>query len=226
MVTKPTIVGAGVVASALMIALLTLANVGEAGKEKKKVATDWKALFDGKSLTGWKKTNFGGEGEVNVKEGAVVMETGGDMTGITYAGKDFPRIDYEITFEGRKQKGNDFFCTATFPVGDAFCSFVVGGWGGSVVGLSSIDFRDAVENDTTKIMPFKKDQWYRVKIRVTKAKIEAWIDNDKMVDLETKGKKLTIRGECEPCKPFGIATWRTEGAVRDIRVRLLTADKK
>ena len=30
------------------------------------------------------------------------------------------------------QDGSDFFCTTTFPVGDAFCSFVVGGWSGTV----------------------------------------------------------------------------------------------
>lgn len=148
------------------------------------------------------------------------------MTGITYTGKDFPRLDYEITLEGKKLKGNDFFCTTTFPVGDAYCSFVVGGWGGTVVGLSSIDFRDAVENDTTKIKQFKQDQWYKVRIRVTKQKIEAWIDDEKMVDLETKDKKITIRGECEASKPFGIATWHTEGAVRNIRVRTLPAAEK
>jgi hypothetical protein len=47
-----------------------------------------------------------------------------------------------------------------------------------------------------------------------------------MVDVDTKDKKISIRAECEPCRPFGIATWRTEGAVRDIRVRTLTASDK
>ena len=41
-----------------------------------------------------------------------------------------------------------------------------------------------------------------------------------------KNKKLSIRPECEPCKPFGVATWRTVGAVRDIRVRGLTEAEK
>jgi hypothetical protein len=209
----------------LVIGLITLPQTNAGGDKKK--TDNWKTLFDGKSLAGWKSTNFGGEGEVSVKAGVIVLENGNDMTGITFAGKDFPKIDYEVTLEGKRVKGNDFFCTTTFPVGDDFCSFVVGGWGGNVVGLSRIDGRDAVENDTTQGKDFKLDQWYRIRIRVTKQKIQAWIDKDQMVDLETKGKKITIRGECESSKPFGVATWRTEGAVRDIRVRLLSdAEKK
>jgi hypothetical protein len=148
------------------------------------------------------------------------------MTGITYQRNDFPRMDYEITLEGKKLKGNDFFCTTTFPVGADHCSLVVGGWGGTVVGLSSIDFRDAVDNGTTQIKEFKHDQWYRIKIRVTPGKIEAWIDKEQLVDVDTKDKKISLRLECEACKPFGVATWRTEGAVRDIRVRKLNSPVK
>lgn len=211
--------------------LLPWASADEPQKEAPKPAAekeraDWKSLFDGKSLTNWKAINFGGEGEVSVKEGAIVMEQGNDMTGIVYQGKDFPRVDYEVVLEGKKIKGSDFFCTTTFPVGDTHCSLVTGGWGGTVVGLSSIDSLDAVDNETMQVMEFKKDQWYRVRIRVRKDKIEAWIDKESMVNLQTKGKKITLRAECDACKPFGIATWRTEGAVRDIRVRLLTADDK
>ncbi|MGO9598371.1 MAG: family 16 glycoside hydrolase, partial [Isosphaeraceae bacterium] len=36
----------------------------------------WKELFDGKTLNGWKKTQFGGEGRVDVKDGMIVMEMG------------------------------------------------------------------------------------------------------------------------------------------------------
>jgi hypothetical protein len=42
------------------------------------------------------------------------------------------------------------------------------------------------------------------------------------VDLETAGKDLDMRlGEIESSKPFGIATWRTEGEYKDIRWRKL-----
>lgn len=209
----------------LVICSLLTGGVGlaQTGGDKKK--DDWRPLFDGKSLKGWKSTSFGGEGEVTVKNGAILLENGNDMTGITYDGKDFPKMNYEVTLEGKRVKGNDFFCTTTFPVGDDFCSFVVGGWGGNVVGLSRINGHDAVENETTQGKEFKSNRWYKVKIRVTKDKIQAWIDDEKLVDLATKDKKITIRGECEASKPFGISTWRTEGAIRDIKVRSLKESK-
>ena len=39
---------------------------------------------DGKTLAGWKSTEFGGEGEVSVVDGAIVLEMGNNMTGITW----------------------------------------------------------------------------------------------------------------------------------------------
>jgi hypothetical protein len=62
---------------------------------------------------------------------------------------------------------------------------------------------------------------------VTAQRIQAWIGQEKVVDLETDGRQLSTRIECVPCQPFGIATWDTVGAVRDVRVRSLTeAEKK
>ncbi len=176
-------------------------------------------------MAGWTVARFGGEGEVLIEDGAVVMERGEDMTGVTYDKNDFPKTNYEVSLEGKRVKGFDFFCTTTFPVGEAHCSLVMGGWGGTVVGLSSLDENDASQNETSTQADFKTNQWYRVKIRVTKDHIAAWIDDKQVVDADTKGKKISIRPECDLCKPFGFATWRTTGAVRDIRVRALSADE-
>jgi hypothetical protein len=196
---------------------------GKAPPAAKADKAGWKELFDGKSLDNWKSSDFGGgEGKVAVKDGAVVMEKGDDMTGITYRREDFPKTNYEVTLEGKKLDGDDFFCTTTFPVGDAFCSLVVGGWGGALVGLSSVDDMDASMNETTTTKEFDRGQWYRVRIRVTKDRIRAWIGDEQMVDLETGDRRISIRRECAACRPFGVATWRTTGAVRDIRVRALT----
>lgn len=192
----------------------------------KKETSSWKSLFDGQTLTGWTPAGFFKEGKVQVQDGAIVMERGALMTGITYQKGDFPKMDYEVTLEGKKLAGNDFFCTTTFPVGDSFCSLVVGGWSGTVVGLSSIDFFDASSNDTRTDREFKTNQWYRLRIRVSSKRIEAWIDQDKVVDQDTADRNISIRIECEGCKPFGIATYETTGAVRDIRVRSLSEDEK
>jgi Domain of Unknown Function (DUF1080) len=186
-----------------------------------KAQTGWKSLFDGKTLTGWKQSDFYGAPKNHVKDGAIVLEKGKVMSGITYGKSDFPKMDYEVTLEAKRIAGEDFFCTTTFPVGKSFCSLVVGGWGGTVVGLSSLNSMDASMNETRKDKEFKPDQWYRIRIRVARKKIEAWIDAENMVDLDTTDRKISIRIECNASRPFGISTYQTSGAVRDIRVRTL-----
>ena len=197
-----------------------------AGEQKKEKDAGWKTLFDGKSMKGWKSSEYVGGGKVHVKDGANVIEKGNRMTGVTYAGKDFPKVNYEVRFEAKKVDGNDFFATTTFPVGDDFCSLVVGGWGGEVVGLSSINFLDASENETSTHMEFKKDHWYKIKIRVVKDRIQAWIDDKQLIDADVSEKKVSIRFECDPCKPFGVCTWNTVGAIRDVQVREVNNAKK
>ena len=183
-----------------------------------------KDLFDGKTLSGWKAPQFGGEGQVYVKDGTIVMEMGSMMTGVTWTGEVI-RDNYELALEGMRLDGSDFFCTATFPVGKDFCSLVVGGWGGGVVGLSNIDYADASENATTKTMDSKQNRWYRVRIRVTDAAIEAWIDDQRLVNQPRQGHKFGIRMEVDLCRPLGISTWCTKGAVRNIRVRGLKPEE-
>ncbi len=183
----------------------------------------WRALFDGKSLKGWKKTAFGGEGDVEVKDGRIVIAARRLMSGITLA-QDFPKIDYEVALEAMRVGGSDFFCGLTFPVGDSPCSFIVGGWGGGVVGLSSIDGSDASENETTRYQDFESNRWYTIRVRVGKDKIEAWLDKKQMVDLPLKDRKISIRGEVELSRPLGIACYATTAALRDIKVRCLGAE--
>ncbi len=187
-------------------------------------ADPWKVLFDGKSLLGWKATNFGGEGAVEVRDGMIVMEMGGDMSGITFTGKP-PRTNYELQLEGQRLQGSDFFCTTTFPVGEEHCSLVVGGWGGTVVGLSNVDYYDASDNLTTSFREFKDNTWYAIRIRVSDHKISAWIDDEKVVEQPRKGHKFDLRMEVDLSRPLGFSTWQSSGAVRGIRVRLLTADE-
>ena len=206
--------------------VLILCMLTQAREKSEKDAVKETKLFDGKTLKGWKESDFFGKGKIHVKDGAIVIEKGKQMTGITYAGKDFPKMDYEVTLEGKRIAGTDFFCTTTFPVGDSFCSLVVGGWGGEVVGLSSIDSADASTNETRTDVEFTRDKWYRFRIRVTGKRIVAWIDKKRVVDLDTTDRRVGIRIECNVCKPFGVATYATTGAVRDIRVRALTAAEK
>ena len=182
-------------------------------------------LFDGKSLTGWKISDFAGTGAVKVEQNfkgdlpAILLEQG-VMTGITWT-NEIPRMNYEITLEAMRVMGGDFFCGLTFPVGKDPCSFIVGGWGGAVVGLSSVDGEDAAHNETAKYMKFDEGRWYRIRLRVTESAIQAWIDDEQVVNLVTTDRTLSIRLEVEGSKPLGISTWSTAGAIRKLRfVRL------
>lgn len=172
-------------------------------------------LFDGQSLGQWKVTDFGGQGDVYVKDGAIYLEMGSYATGITWTGPVI-RMNYEITLEAMRVEGNDFFCALTFPVGEKPCTLVLGGWGGTLCGLSNIDYYDASENPTTTFYSFKKQTWYHVRLRVVPNRITAWLDGEQLVDIDTTGRKIDIRAEMDLCQPLGIATWVTTGAVRNI----------
>ena len=179
------------------------------------------SLFDGKTLGHWKINEFWKPGKVYIKDGAIYLETGNDLTGISWKGP-LVHMNYEISLDTMRTKGEDFFCGLTFPVGPSPCTFVIGGWGGQVVGLSNIDYLDAANNETTQVMSFETGRWYHVRVRVTKNKIEAWIDEEKMVDVVTTGRKLDIRMEVEESRPLGVASWQTGTALRNIRLKTFT----
>lgn len=189
-------------------------------------------LFDGKSLAGWMRSGFDGEGEVRVEtpfrdgRGAIIIEPGVTLSGITWTeGGSLPRTNYEITFQVMRLKGDDFFCGLTFPVGKSACTFIVGGWSGMVVGISSIDGADASENETTAGMEFEDNRWYRIRVRVMPEKIQTWIDQQQFVDLELQGRTISLRpGDIQHSLPLGIATYMTSSAVRDIQLRRLGSE--
>lgn len=194
----------------------------DSGTEKKPPKKEI-ALFDGKSLKGWRvadKFDFEDGGKVKVENGQITLPCGGPATGIQFQGK-LPRINYEISLEAKRTDGDDFFCGLTFPVEKSYCTLIVGGWGGGATGLSNIDGMSAVENETTGFVDVRKDRWYKIRLRVAADRIEAWLDKEKIIDVETKDRKFTIWWEQEPMRPLGIASWNTSAALRNIRLKRL-----
>jgi hypothetical protein len=199
-------------------ALVIIFSLGVRAEEPKKDAEKWVSLFDGKSLKGWKVTDFGGQGQPRVEDGHIVLPFGSDMTGITWTGKVY-KDDYELELDAQRVDGNDFFCGLTFPVKDSHCTFICGGWGGGVIGLSSINGMDASENSTSDFHKFESGKWYHVRVKVAGDRIQAWIDKDRVVDFEIRDNRISTRLEVEESKPLGIATWCTTGAIKNIRMR-------
>lgn len=180
-----------------------------------------KPIFDGKTLGNWKATDFAGHGDVSVKDGQIDMATGEPLTGVNYTGA-LPPASYEVSLDAMRVDGSDFFCGLTIPVGAEHVTFVVGGWGGTVVGISNVNWEDASENETTQYKKFDNGKWYHLRVRVTPAKIEAWIDDEQVVNLDLAGKRLSMRhGEIELSMPFGIAAYRTHAAFKNVQLRPL-----
>jgi len=203
--------------------IILLTGCKEGRKEKKEphdnsaAVKDIAVSFDGKLLTGWEVTNFGPQGPVYVSDGEIILGMGEGCTGITWKG-NFPSLDYEVSLDAKRIAGNDFFCGMTFLAGKEPCTLIVGGWGGTTVGLSSIDGLDASDNSTRTLMQFDKNRWYHIRLDVTGKEIRAWIDSLMVVDFTIGNKRLSVRPEVELSRPFGIASWNTTAALRNIKV--------
>lgn len=184
---------------------------------------EWKPIFDGQSLTGWRETPFTGKGKVETGGGAILLLPGAPMTGVTWTG-EFPKSNYEIRWEARRVQGNDFFSSLTFPVGDAFATWVTGGWGGDIVGMSSIDGWDASENETRSYFNFENGRWYSFRLEVRPARVRAWIGSSQVFSVATEGREISLRrGEINLSAPLGFAAYATRGEIRGIEYRSLPA---
>src|SRR5437588_7923833 len=95
--------------------------------------TGWNPLFNGKSLNGWKETDFAGRGEVSIEHNLLVLHTGDPFTGVNYT-NNFPRSNYEVALEAMRVTGADFFCGLTVPVTDTLSILIVGGCTCSLMG--------------------------------------------------------------------------------------------
>ncbi|MFC1780763.1 DUF1080 domain-containing protein [Planctomycetota bacterium] len=178
------------------------------------------SMFDGKNLGNWKVYDFYKHGNVYIQDGNLILEKGLYLTGVKWDGP-LIRMNYEISLEAMRIDGQDFFCGLTFPVDANNCSLILSGWGGGYSGLSSINGFDASENETTRSDAFENNRWYKVVVRVTPGRIQAWVDSELFVDVFTTGKRISIRPDIEMSLPLGISTYSTTGAVRNIYLRKL-----
>jgi len=183
--------------------------------------TRWIPLLQSDSLEGWQSTNFGGEGDVEVEDGVLKMSSGQPLTGISFKGKDFPKENFEMRWSARRTDGSDFFSGVTFPVGDQFATFVCGGWGGGLVGLSSINGNDASENQTAKFMSFKNKQWYAFRVQVNATHVSAWIDDEEVFKVDREGTKFSLRAEVLKSRPLGYCAFQSKIEAKEWSYRVL-----
>ncbi len=194
----------------------------------KKISTDESVieLFDGKSLGIWEEIQFREENQANVRieNGKIIFDRGDPLTGIAIndPGFEVPDDEYELILKARKIDGRDFFCAITFPVPEkkTCCTFVAGGWGGQVTGLSNIDYLDANRNTTRSTLDYDHDRWYIIRVEVTHGRIRCWIDKRLVVNCLIKDKHISIRpGLIEKCQPLGVASYDTKVEFKSISLR-------
>lgn len=220
---KPIFIAFSLVASMLAFSGCTLSSLPFLPPKE----TDL-VLFDGSGMEGWEKTDFAGKGEIRIDEnGSLVLEMGAELSGVRWKGKtELPKIDYEVTLQAKRTMGSDFFCGLTFPFKDSHATLILGGWGGSLIGISSLDDFDASENDTGDAYVFEDNRWYDVRLRVTEAKLQVWLDDKMVIDCDLEGRKVSMRfGEIEMSVPFGICTYATTGVIRDVRIKPLSGSE-
>ena len=150
----------------------------------------------------------------------LTLKEGGPMTGAVYPDwlkEGLPVTNYAIEYEAQRVAGRDFFGSVTFPVrdGETYVTFVLGGWGGSQVGISSIDGYDASENTTGSSQKLENGVWYKVRIEVRSGELRVLLNGRPIVQTNIMGRTLGLRGgEIDRCVPFGFATYRATGRLR------------
>lgn len=183
------------------------------------------ALFNGKDLSGWKTADIWGNGKVEaLSNGVVSCGLGKPLTGLAYT-NTFPTMSYEVKMEALRKEGSDFFVAMTIPVESNACTVVIGGWGGGLCGISSINFMDASENQYSESVSFKNDVWYTLRVRVTPGLLEVFL-NDTLYTAKVpfeSSSAFTLRAgsDIDKTKPFGLATYETKALWRNLSVTTL-----
>lgn len=143
---------------------------------------------------------------------------GASIAGLRWTGP-IPSPPYRISLEARRIDGADFFCGLTFPVRspEENATLILGGWGGAQVGISSIDGRDAADNETSQIITFKKNHWQKIDLTVTRTHIQVSLNNHQIINLPITGKTLSLRpGPIEPFVPLSLTTFQTTAQFKNL----------
>jgi hypothetical protein len=165
---------------------------------------------------GFMETAFGGEGLASIEPNRILLEPGVPLSGVTWTGAP-PEAPYTLEVEFTKRYGNDFPCALTFPIAGSHLTLVLGGWGGTVCGLSSLDGLDASRNETRFVRAFPPGVRTEVRVDVQGARVRAVLDGVEVVRIDLAGRSLGVREELSLSRPLGIAAFATAVEVHSVR---------
>jgi hypothetical protein len=157
------------------------------------------------------------------KENQLIISEGVRLNGLIFNPlNNMAWESFELELDVKKINGNDFLCGLTFPVGNIkrLVTLVLGGWGGSVNGISCIDGNDAFNNCTASNKDYLFNQWYHVKVQVTPTQITVWVDQECIIDFTHQDRHLSLRSsEIEFYQPFSITTYKTQSEFKNFIYR-------
>lgn len=173
----------------------------------------------------WTYVDFGSNGGVELAGDDIIIHQGERLEGLKYVGGPADLLGasldhYEIKLEVQRTGGHDILLGLTFPVGTKeSASLVLGGWGGSVCGISSVDEADASGNAWKSIHSFEDGKWYAVALRVDDTTVAATLDGKPLFNVPRAGHHFGLRAEVAPTAPLGLFTFGTSAKVRGFSVR-------
>ncbi|MDD2459953.1 MAG: DUF1080 domain-containing protein [Kiritimatiellia bacterium] len=182
-------------------------------------------LFNGRDLTGWKTADLFEGGTVDVlPDGTVECGFGNPMTGIAYTNTP-PRMNYELSLQAVRVQGSDFFVALTLPIETNYCTLIIGGWGGGLCGISSVDYLDASENQWSENITLENERWYTLRVRVTPGVLQVFLD-EKLYTARVEGppSRFSLRSgsDIDKTGPLGLATYRTKARWRNFTLTPIT----
>jgi hypothetical protein len=188
--------------------------------------TGWRDLLTDEYRDRWQIVTDFGEGDEGgrgaIKDGKAVLEVKRGRIGISWSGS-FPTDDYEVVFEAAQFAGSRFG-SVVFPVGETHGVWVMGS--GTTMGVGVLDGKsyNHKQNPTARPMRYERGRWYKFRLRVTSDRVEAWRDDEQVVDLAGASRRLTPDKRGTTLKPFGFNTLDCTLGIRNLRVRRLVAE--
>ena len=168
------------------------------------------ALLDGNSTRGWAASEAH-RCKASVKDATLHMEAG-TTWGVVTSTRTLPKANYELAFEAMRVEGTGDMATVVFAVGPCRCAFRVGADDSKVAWLSNVD---GSASRVAGAPGLDNGQWHKVRLRVTDAKVEAWVGDHQVVDQPRIGHSFELAG-VEGVAPLSLCSKAMKVAWRNI----------
>jgi hypothetical protein len=190
----------------------------------------WVNLFDERYRSQWEIIDVakgrGHGGKSSVKDGRALLSGLKNRITGRWVGK-FPTMDYEVVFEVARTAGLRF-PYVVFAVGDSHGVWFMAGRDGTYAGLSTVDGKgyDQKGNPTYRRVRYAAKRWYKARLRVAGGKVEAWVDDEQVIDLPDAERRVQKDAFGVTLKPFTISVHEAVNVIRNLRLHSLGSDTK